>query len=239
MSPKLPPLHKGRNYFFIHVWLFRGLSHGTSREIIMRHHLSRRGFTLIELLVVIAIIAILIAMLVPAVQRVREAGARATCLNNMKQVALGIHGFHDANKSFPTYNGIFPIAKNSTLASANPYAVYGSWIVHILPYIDQGPLYDLIAQDVAQFTNTGGTVVSAGGTLITPGSPGYWSPPPTLVSPAIPATYLLYTGSQQYVSTTSGNGYTIYTLQWVPPKNPDPGTGIAAVYNYRDRKSVV
>jgi hypothetical protein len=169
---------------------------------------------------------------VPAVQKVRETGARVACINNMKQVALAIHSFHNVNKSFPTYNGIFPAANGSTLQSANTHAVYGSWIVHILPYLDQGPLYDAIASDVSQFTNTGAVVTQPGGTLITPGTAAYWSPPLTLISPAIPATYNLYVGSQQWVTSTTANGYTISTLQWVPARNPDPGTNVAAVYDY-------
>jgi prepilin-type N-terminal cleavage/methylation domain-containing protein/prepilin-type processing-associated H-X9-DG protein len=92
------------------------------------------GFTLIELLVVIAIIAILIGLLVPAVQKVREAASRAQCQNNMKQLGLGLHNFHDAYKGFPP-------AKQDTPEMG--------WTYFVLPYIEQGPLYKRINLTVA------------------------------------------------------------------------------------------
>src|SRR5438105_8467135 len=98
---------------------------------------SRLAFTLIELLVVIAIIAILIALLVPAVQKVREAAARAQCSNNMKQIALALHNYHDTRKKFPAARG--------DLQSPNQYTVftvYGGWMCDVLPYIEQNALYN-------------------------------------------------------------------------------------------------
>ena len=98
-----------------------------------------RGFTLIELLVVIAIIAILIALLVPAVQKVREAAARTQCQNNLKQIGVGLHNYHSAFKAFPPM---------SRWASDSPQAASGqeeraNLFYYILPYIEQDGVYRL------------------------------------------------------------------------------------------------
>lgn len=94
------------------------------------HRLRRRGFTLIELLVVIAIIAILIALLLPAVQQAREAARRSQCKNNLKQIGLAFHNYHDSHNSFP-----FAWMAGTDLNLS-------SWGIQILPYLDQAPLYN-------------------------------------------------------------------------------------------------
>jgi prepilin-type N-terminal cleavage/methylation domain-containing protein len=101
----------------------------------------REGFTLIELLVVIAIIAILIALLVPAVQKVREAAARLQCANNLKQIGLGLHNYHDTCKRLPPASQV-PYAKQNNDSNLDMRLPFGpNWAVLILPYIEQAPLY--------------------------------------------------------------------------------------------------
>jgi prepilin-type N-terminal cleavage/methylation domain-containing protein len=105
-------------------------------------HPMKRGFTLVELLVVIAIIGVLVALLLPAVQAAREAARRGQCSNNLKQIGVAVHNYDDVWKALPPgcYHGVF-----------------GTWVLHILPYMEQTALHDRYVNSggIASFRNGG------------------------------------------------------------------------------------
>jgi prepilin-type N-terminal cleavage/methylation domain-containing protein/prepilin-type processing-associated H-X9-DG protein len=107
-------------------------------RLLKRGIYRRLGFTLIELLVVIAIIAVLVALLLPAVQQAREAARRSQCKNNLKQLGLALHNYHE------TY-GIFPFGSGGTNAGPNNNANRLSGAVVLLPFLDQTPLWNVIS----------------------------------------------------------------------------------------------
>ena len=103
----------------------------------IKSSLVRRGFTLVELLVVIAIIGILVGLLLPAVQAAREAARRMQCSNNLKQIGLSLHNYHDTYSALP--------AGSNGLPNATDFSGHGwTWQSSILPFLEQGPLYNAI-----------------------------------------------------------------------------------------------
>ena len=139
--------------------------------VLNRRFLGRAGFTLIELLVVIAIIAVLLGLLLPAVQKVREAAARAKCQNNLKQIGLALHNYHDSQGSFPP--GKYPPMSYND-SSNDPDR--RTWVWPLLPYIEQGNLYNILEAWRVQNPST----------MTWSGAPDRWTIIPNLVCPSDP-----------------------------------------------------
>jgi prepilin-type N-terminal cleavage/methylation domain-containing protein len=123
------------------------------------HGRRQRAFTLIELLVVIAIIAVLIALLLPAVQQARESARRTQCKNNLKQIGLALHNYHDTYISFPAamYFSNFPGGGLTGYGQSSGATTHGpNWLTVMLPFFDQAPLYNQI-----NFTQSMGSTFNA------------------------------------------------------------------------------
>jgi prepilin-type N-terminal cleavage/methylation domain-containing protein/prepilin-type processing-associated H-X9-DG protein len=169
----------------------------------------RLGFTLIELLVVIAIIGVLISLLLPAVQKVREAANRTQCLNNLKQIGLALHNYHDTFRRFPPSldSGIYPPAIAQSIgAPRSGWTVYWSWLAYILPFIEQDNLWN---QALTWSQTGGGTNAAVGywwpwgsfwlGAAAIPANPGLGTPIKTYICPSEPRNLTI-----QYIAQGSG-----------------------------------
>jgi prepilin-type N-terminal cleavage/methylation domain-containing protein len=169
---------------------------------------ARRGFTLIEMLVAIAIIAVLIGLLLPAAQKVRETANRIKCSNNLKQLGVAAHNYHDTHQHLPPGVGYHPFAANST---------FGTYFFHLLPYMEQDPLYRS-SLGTAPFLSPAGPT-----TLYYPGNNNVYSQPvAALLCPSDPSVdsggIVRIDGCPFGASSYAPNGL----ISGSPPPTPGP-----------------
>jgi len=189
----------------------------------------RRGFTLIELLVVIAIIGVLVALLLPAVQAAREAARRSQCINNLKQIGLGLHNYQSAVGAFPPGSGMQPI--NATSTDWNDG--WGEWsaVSMMLPYLEQKPLYDSINFNMVNNHDVGGTAnATAYNTIVN----SFLCPSDGNAGKTNTNNYYACVGTSTY-DWWGGQGGPKPTIPW---KDHRPTTGIFQKYDSNDIRDV-